>query len=302
MHNTQPHKLCDVCVRTPHTRCVWPPYHMCPPPHPARACSDHSRWLIQHVMRGGSPGTAGAPSQPTHTQAPPQKLVISHPTMPPTANHTPSCTPHHPTQLPNDDGARGWAGYCAMALNYTRIQCSAHPAVVGGETGPARVVPQGSTCRCPPPVPIRCQHAPGGFGGVRPRPRSVLVAGGPCPCVVGCQKNARVCLGSAGCAPERGIWGGQTGQPHHTHRQDHHKHWGGWWGARPCPWHRAGPTSVGPQGLSRRLKAREKQRLEGKRPGARSPPCGGRSRPPFQAHTAHHLPNLNAGFQGLGAD
>ncbi len=145
-------------------------------------------------------------------------------------------------------------------------------------------------CRCPHLFPIRCQHAPGGFGGVRPRPRSVLAAGGPCPCVVGCQKNARVCLGSAGCAPARGIWGGQTGQLHHTHR----KHWGGWWGARPCPWHRAGPTSVGPQGPSRRPKAREKQRLEGKRPGARSPPCGGRSRPPFQAHTAHHAPNLNA--------
>jgi hypothetical protein len=219
---------------------------------------------------------------------------------PPTTRHLARHTT--PTQLPYDDGARGWARYCAIPLNYTRIQCSAHLAVVGGETGPARVVPQGSTCRCPPPVPIRCQHAHGGFGGVRPRPRSVLAAGGPCPCVVGCQKNARVCLGSAGCAPERGICGGQTGQPHHTHRQDHHKHWGGWWGARPCPRHRAGPTSVGPQGLSRRLKAREKQRLEGKRPGARSPPCGGRSRPPFQAHTAHHLPNLNAGFQGLGAD
>jgi hypothetical protein len=30
----------------------------------------------------------------------------------------------------------------------------------------------------------------------------------------------------------------------------------------------------------------------------RSPPCGGRSRPPFQAHTAHHAPSLNPETQG----
>ncbi len=105
-----------------------------------------TRAVLSMSCEEGAPALPWHPhSPPTPRHAPQNWSFLTPPCpQPPTTRHIARHTT--PTQLPYDDGAQGWAGYYAMALNYTRIQCSAHPAIVGGETGPARVVPQGSTC------------------------------------------------------------------------------------------------------------------------------------------------------------